>query len=392
MPNWDAFDFTLHFSSSLLQEDLINIEAYRLSLHRLHLPPEWRQELQKLYIVRAVHGTTAIEGNPLSEQEVSKQLAKGGSAGAKDQVHQQTKNAADAFAWIEQHFAAPRALLLEDLLAIHRLITTGSDEHENTPGRFRESGHNVTVGSPQLGGVHHPPPGGEPTKRLVLKFLEFVNSRQFKALPAVVQALIAHFYFVTVHPFGNGNGRTTRCVEAAILHGSGYNTYGFYSLSNYFYRNRDEYFRKLQETRTRHRYDLTDFLQFGLKGFREELERINSYVRNRTHRLHYREMIRRCLEKKIGKRRRLLNEREARLLHAVLDASEPADPFSNEPAKEATWKELRPMLGSLYSGKTYRTISREVMRLDELGFLTVTNEGSAGDLLLRIRFDAIEKY
>jgi len=215
--------------------------------------------LQKLYIVRAVHGTTAIEGNPLSLQEVSRQLAKGRGAGIKDQVHRQTKNAADAFAWIEQHFTSPRSLLLEDLLAIHRLITTGSDEHENIPGRLRESGHNV-------------------------------------------------------------------------------------------------------------------------------------YVRNRTHRLHYREMIRRCLEKKVAKRRRLLNEREARLLHAVLDASEPADPFSNEPAKEATWRDLRPMLGSLYSGKTYRTISREVMRLDELGFLTVTNYGSAGELLLRIRFDAIEKY
>ncbi|MBL8798337.1 MAG: Fic family protein [Planctomycetia bacterium] len=363
-----------------------------MSLHRLHLPPEWRQELQKLYIVRAVHGTTAIEGNPLSEQEVSRQLAKGRGQGIKDQVHRQTKNAADAFAWIEQHFATPRALLLEDLLEIHRLITTGSDEHENVPGRFRESGHNVTVGSPQLGGVHQPPPGGEATKHLVQRFLEFVNSRRFKGLPPVMQALIAHFYFVTIHPFGNGNGRTTRCIEAAILHGSGYNTYGFYSLSNYFYRNRDDYFRKLQETRMQYRYDLTTFLQFGLKGFREELERINAYVRNRTHRLHYREMIRRCLEKKVGKRRRLINEREAKLLHAILDASEPADPFSDEPAKEATWHELWPLVRSFFVGKTPRTISREVARLEELGFLKVVQADRLGDSSLLIRFDAIEKY
>ncbi len=210
--NWSTFRFDLHCDAGAFRDDLLHIEANRLALSRLHLPQEWKTDLQKLYIVRAVHGTTAIEGNPLSEQEVSRQLTQDVKASSSDQLHRQTGNAAAAFRWVENHFDSPRPFRLEDVLAIHELLTAGSDEHENVPGRLREGGHNVTVGSPQLGGVHSAPSGGLLTRQLVDRFLDFINSARFKAEHAVVQALVAHFYFVTLHPFGNGNGRTTRCI------------------------------------------------------------------------------------------------------------------------------------------------------------------------------------
>jgi Fic family protein len=330
--SFERFHFDVRVELGAIKDDLVAIEAHRLSINKLFLPPEWLRDLQRLFIVRSVHGTTAIEGNPLSEDDVARQLYAGDKPSRKDQLHRQTANAFEAFKWIEREFASQRPIRFEDLLALHRLLTTESDHRDNTPGRLRESGHNVTVGSLDLGGVHRPPPGGPKLRALVDRFLDFINSAQFHEQHTVVQALVAHFYFVTLHPFGDGNGRTTRCIEAAILHGGKYNTYGFYSLSNFFYRNRDDYFRLLQETRTKYRYDLTHFVLFGVRGFREELERINAYVRNRIHRLQYRELIRRSLDKRVGKRRRLLNKREAEVLHQILDHTKPSDPFSNEPA------------------------------------------------------------
>ena len=53
---------------------LISIEAHRQSASHLVLAPEWVDQLDKLNKVRAVHGTTAIEGNPLSEAEVREQM------------------------------------------------------------------------------------------------------------------------------------------------------------------------------------------------------------------------------------------------------------------------------------------------------------------------------
>lgn len=392
MENWDSFNFRLDFAAETLQEELNQIEAYRLSLNRLILPQEWKQDLQRLFIIRTVHGTTAIEGNPLSEKDVELQLTSRGKARYGDQVHRQTANAEKAFRWVESHFAKNRRVTLADLLTIHETITRGSDEGDNVPGRLRESGHQVTVGSPLLGGVHRAPPGGKAIRSLVEQFLEFINSRQFGSQPIVIQALVAHFYFVTLHPFGNGNGRTTRCLEAAILHGGGYNTYGFYSLSNYFYRNRDDYFRLLQETRTKHRYDLTTFLRFGLRGFLEELERINAYVRNRIHRLQYRELIRRGTEQRVGKRRLLLNDREARLLHAILDASEPRDPFSEDPSGETSLREVESTVGVLYRNRTARTLARDLERLEDLGFVHIQRHESSANWRLAVNFAAIGEY
>ncbi len=392
MADWESFRFEIRYEPDRLRDDLINIEAYRLSLNKLILPEEWVRDLQKLHIVRSVHGTTAIEGNPLSEEEVARQLASTRPARRGDPVHQQTRNAERAFRWVEAEFRSRRTIHLQDILTMHRLLTEGSEEGDNAPGRLRGGGHNVTVGSPHLGGVHRAPPGGETTRRLVNCFVDFINSAPFQSEHAVVQALVAHFYFVTLHPFGNGNGRTTRCIEAAILYGNGYNTYGFYSLSNYFYRHRDEYCRLLQHTRTRGAYDLTAFLRFGLTGFGDGLDKVSAYVRNRTHRLHYRELVRRCGEKRVGARRRLLNEREANLLHAILDVSKPPDPFSDEPPKEVALRELRPILASLYGDKTERTVAREFMRLEQLGFIRLDRTGDAAAWRVAIDFQAIAKY
>jgi len=353
------------------------------------LPHEWSRDLQNLHIVRSVHGTTAIEGNPLSESDVERQLLGASRNRRRDEVHRQTENAARAFRWVESEFSAARRIRLDDILTVHRLLTEESDEHDNAPGRLRESGHNVTVGSADLGGVHRAPPGGTVVRSLAESFINFLNGNAFQRENAAVRALVAHFYFVTLHPFGNGNGRTARCLEAALLYQGQYNTYGFYSLSNYFYRNREAYIRYLQEARTTHRYDLTEFLRFGLRGFREELERINVYIRNRTHRLQYRDMIRRCSEKRIGKRRRLLNEREAKVLHCILDVTTPSDPFSDAGATEATLDGIFPMLKLFYRGKSTRTIARELTRLEELGFIESETEG-VGRIV--VRFDAIAQY
>lgn len=391
--DWPSFRFGLRFDRDRLRDGIIDIEAHRLSLGKLILPQHWREDLQKLHIVRSVHGTTAIEGNPLTEDQVSRELSDGWRRARTDQMHRQTRNAAAAFQWVEQQFQGPRPIQLSDILTIHRLLTTGSDEGDNVPGRLRQSGHNVTVGSPLLGGIHHPPPGGARTAQLLNAFVEFVNSALFKAENAVVQALVAHFYFVTLHPFGNGNGRATRCIEAAILYAGGYNTYGFYSLSNYFYRNRDAYFRTLQETRTRYAYDLTAFLRFGLGGFREELERISAYVRHRTHRLQYRDLIRRCSERRVGPRRRLLNEREAKVLHRLLDLSRPTDPFADVPAREVTLhRDFGNILWSIYTDRTERTMLREITRLRELGFIKFERTVDTSDWRLLIDFEAIAKY
>ncbi len=71
---WDKFTFEHTLNAADLMSDLISIEAYKQSVLNLVLPPDWRIQLDRLNRTRAVHGTTALEGNPLSEAEVSRQI------------------------------------------------------------------------------------------------------------------------------------------------------------------------------------------------------------------------------------------------------------------------------------------------------------------------------
>ena len=72
--DWDRFRFDFHLDEASMGARLVQIEAYKEAALNLVLPPDWRDSLDQLNRVRAVHGTTALEGNPLSEAQVSQQL------------------------------------------------------------------------------------------------------------------------------------------------------------------------------------------------------------------------------------------------------------------------------------------------------------------------------
>jgi len=396
LTDWDTFEFHVRVDHSRLQSSLIQMEAYRLAIQRLTVPPHWAQDLRRLNIVRAVHGTTAIEGNPLTEEEVQQAIdAQPAPSPINGNAERQVRNAYSAHEWVQQAFSdrEGRAISLDDILHMHLLLTEGSDEADNEPGQLRRGGHDVTVGSPDLGGVHRGAPGGARLRELISEYVDRLQSPDVSSLNPVERALWAHFYLVTLHPFGNGNGRTARCVEAALLYQGGYNAHGFFSLSNYFYAEREEYIRLLQRTRTELRHDLTEFFAFGLGGFIEELERINSYLRRRTEHLMYRELIRQCYDRRVGKRRRLLNDRETRLLHHLLDRTPPPSPFTDEPETSVTTRELTAsqFFRLNYGNVTWRTINREINRLAQLGFVRY-HQIATDDWRIELDFSAIARY
>lgn len=397
---WSAFSFEYRLALTDLDRlSLISVEAYKEAALNLVLPPDWRDQLDRLNRVRAIHGTTALEGNPLSEAEVSAQLDQANGGGkwhtilrkiTKEQL--QIRNAGQAQTWVRDRFQVNGPpLRLSEVLDLHRMITQESDVTNNIPGRFRT--FQVTVGSPDMGGVHRGAPH-EDVPRLMKEYIDFVNSPRLAKEHPVIRALLAHFFLVTIHPFGDGNGRVSRLVEAAILFRGGYNVLGFYGLSNYFYRNEAQYKTFLQTSRERQPFDVTLFVAFGVKGFAEELKGINNFIKTKLNRLVYRGMLVRAFNKKMGTRRRLLNRREYNLLEFLLGATEPTDPFSENPSKQIKFTELRevPFIRAAYKDVTPRTFYRELIRLGGLGFIGFRKESGTDEFLVDLDFSAIGKY
>ena len=94
----------------------------------------------------------------------------------------------------------------------------------------------------------------------------------------------------------------------------------------------------------------------------------------------------------MGKRRRVINEREYDLLTFLLQETEPVDPFGDEPSKKIKFGDLHraPYITTVYSKVTGRTFFRELLRLEETGFIKF-EEGEEG-LTIEIDFTAIGRY
>ncbi len=189
-----------------------------------------------------------------------------------------------------------------------------------------------------------------------------------------------------------GTGGSPGLVEAGILFQGEYNVFGFYGLSNYFYRHGDEYKRLLQQSRHTQPFDLDAFVAFGVEGFAAELKGINNFIKTKLNRLVYRTTLVRAFNQRAGKRRRVINQREYGLLDFLLQATEPIDPFADEPSRRIEYSELlqAPYVKQVYRNVTTRTFHRELIRLAETGFIKFSVQDRKPTI--EIDFEAIGKY
>ncbi|MGE5577813.1 MAG: Fic family protein [Syntrophothermus sp.] len=286
MKSWDInFDPRIDLNDRALWGLYVQVESYRLSVLKIPIPPGVRREIDRLNIVRQIKGTTGIEGNTLSEAEIreitglsvsaepadaeARKKRKERSLSLEEQEVVNAKKVLDFIhAWTKTH---PDDLITEDLIRhLHVLTTESCNYPHNIPGRYRS--HAVTAGE-----YRAPDPNDVP--RLMQTFLQFINSREAReGYRPLIRAILAHFYLISIHPFGDGNGRTSRALEAYILYSGGYNVREFYSLANFYYRNRQRYIEELQKARFEEDGRLQDFVKFSLEGFVDELQKVQDQI------------------------------------------------------------------------------------------------------------------
>ena len=140
----------------------------------------------------------------------------------------------------------------------------------------------------------------------------------------ILRAAIAHLYVVSIHPFGDGNGRTSRAVESFMLCRAGIHAFGFYSLANFYYQHRDEYIRALSAARFTSDGDLTDFVLFAVQGLASELTAVRDELLAMVRVMAFRDYAWECLDTtpRLGNQRRvrmliLIRRLTDALLHSV---------------------------------------------------------------------------
>jgi Fic family protein len=163
----------------------------------------------------------------------------------------------------------------DQIKEIHRIITDGLEMKDNMPGLYRSQP--VFVGNREHGGVYRPPKNLADIESLMKEFVTWLNSEEILSLVPEIRAALAHYHFALIHPFGNGNGRTARIIEALILTAAGMK-YMPVMLSNFYYKHIDEYFSVFSSSEQNAENDITPFLEFVLKGVVESLNNIKDNI------------------------------------------------------------------------------------------------------------------
>ncbi len=235
--------------------------------------PKWEVSLRKEAIVRSAHSSTAIEGNRLSLEQVSA-LAQGREITATMRDKQEVLNYLKVLESIDT-LTDGKKITEKDLLHVHKLVTNGTLENASDCGNYRT--RYVIVGNKLTGEVIFRPPSNEEVPGLMMLLIEWLNSPESQALDPVIEAGIAHYEFVRIHPFVDGNGRTARVLAALILYLRGFDTKQFFCLDDYYDSDRLSYYRVLQKV-DQITLDLTEWLEYFVEGVKISTDAVKERI------------------------------------------------------------------------------------------------------------------
>jgi len=223
--------------------------------------PKWEVVLRREAIIRSAHSSTAIEGNRLSLEQVG-DLAFGREVMATRKDKQEVLNYLSVLENIDK-LADGKNITEKNLLNIHKMVTQETLENPSDCGVYRN--RYVVVGNRLTGEVIFRPPPNEDVPNLVKALIKWINSSEAKALDAVIEAAIAHYEFVRIHPFADGNGRTARALATLILYLRGFDAKQFFCLDDYYDSDRPAYYKILQSVDQK-TLDLTNWLDYFVEG------------------------------------------------------------------------------------------------------------------------------
>jgi Fic family protein len=224
--------------SAALARRLMEIEAARAAVAHTPLPPALEAELRQRARIRATHYSTRIEGNRLSLEQAEQVIqGKGVVLQGRERDAREVRDYWNALLRVED-WAAQGKPLTEDLIRrLHALVEHGA---RAKPTPYRD-GQNVIRDSLN-GGIVYLPPEAADVPGLMAGLVDWVKRAEKENIPIPLIAGLAHYQFVTIHPYYDGNGRAARLLSTFLLQRGSYGLNGFFSLEEHHARNLDEYY------------------------------------------------------------------------------------------------------------------------------------------------------
>jgi len=210
--------------------------------------------------------SSEIEGEILDKEQVRSSVARhlGIDIGALIRTDRHVDGVVEMILDATQNYARP--LTKERLFGWHRLLFPTNERKLGriSVGQWRDdAGGPMQVVSGPIGRerVHFEAPAAERLEEEMAVFLDWFNRDDDTDL--IVRAGIAHLWFVTIHPFEDGNGRIARAITDMMLARSEQSSQRFYSMSAQIQGERNAYYKTLEETQ-KGTLEITGWLEWFL--------------------------------------------------------------------------------------------------------------------------------
>ncbi len=232
-----------------------------------------REEATLQTLTQDVTKTSEIEGEKLDTKQVRSSIARrlGLDMGATLKIDRNVEGIVEVMLDATRKHDAP--LTQERLFAwLAALFPSGrSGMQRITVGGWRtEASGPMQVVSGPIGRewVHYEAPAYDRLKKEMAQFLKWFNAPSETDL--VIKSALAHFRFVTIHPFDDGNGRIARAITDMVLARSEKSAQRFYSMSAQIQRERKAYYEVLENCQ-KGSLDITPWIEWFLNCFKHAI-------------------------------------------------------------------------------------------------------------------------
>ena len=209
--------------------------------------------LRRINRIRTIQGSLAIEGNTLTEDEITT-ILEGRPVIAPPREIQEVRNAFGAYDMFPRWNPASEA----DLLRAHEMLMVGLLD---APGRYRRVG--VAVGGG--GEMHHIGPPADRVPHLMANLLSWLGGTTEHPL---IASAVFHYEFEFIHPFEDGNGRMGRLWQTLIL--TRWNPlFAWIPVESLIHARQSEYYEAIRESSAKG--ESTPFITYMLKAIHEAI-------------------------------------------------------------------------------------------------------------------------
>jgi Fic family protein len=261
---------------------LTRIERARGFLDAAKLSEDWLATMRSRALLLEAHHTTHIEGTRLTLEQAERLFAGKAVPEADPDDARELLNYRVAFEFVSGYLNNGGPVTEGLIREIHRRLVAGVRGGAAHPGEYRRVQN--FVANSNTGQILYTPPPPLDVPPLMAELVAWLNAPT--EIHPVLTSGITQFQLVHIHPFVDGNGRTSRLLSTLCLYRAGYDFKRLFSISEYYDRNRAAFYAAIQGVRDQG-MELTGWLDYFVEGLATQMDE----VRERGQRVIRRDVI-----------------------------------------------------------------------------------------------------